>query len=274
MLIGPVPTAFQVRAPSGIMDGARFLSSSHPMPKVLLALAGVALIATVPAQAANHGRTPTAKRSPAKSVSKRAPAPEVEIVPSPSARRVADWVAASGDNRALPYAIVDKQAASLFLFDADGTPLGAAPVLVGIAIGDEASPGVGAKKLAEIGPAEKTTPAGRFLAKFGLAAGRQKVLWVDYTDSVALHAIPTDASPKERRRQRMASANPSDHRITFGCINLPPAFYTGKIQPLFRNKGGYIYVLPDTKPLEAVFPLLLAQTTVRAAPSESGAAAR
>jgi len=160
--------------------------------------------------------------------------------------------------------IVDKKGASAFLFRANGKPIAQAPVLVGIAAGDDATPGVGSKKLAEIGPAEKTTPAGRFLAKYGLAAGRQKVLWVDYAASVALHPIPKDASPKERRRQRMLSRAADDHRITFGCINVPMAFYQKSVRPLFQKKGGYVYVLPDTKPLDVVFPALRAQASLAA----------
>lgn len=170
--------------------------------------------------------------------------------------RVADWIAASGDNRSLPYIIVDKTNASLFLFDAKGKLLGEAPVLIGVAVGDDASPGIGSKNLAEIGPAEKTTPAGRFLAKYGLATGRERVLWVDYATSVALHPIPKSVRAKERRRQRMLSPTSDDNRITFGCINVPLAFYSKAVRPLFRKKGGYVYVLPDTKPLEVVFPRL------------------
>lgn len=185
--------------------------------------------------------------------------PPAEISPSVAAARVADWVAASGDNRSLPYIIVDKTSASLLLFDAKGKALGQVPVLIGVAAGDDASPGIGSKNLAEIGPAEKTTPAGRFLAKYGLAAGKEKVLWVDYATSVALHPIPKGASAKERRRQRMLSPTSDDNRITFGCINVPIAFYSKAVRPLFRKKGGYVYVLPDTKPLEVVFPRLRVQ---------------
>ncbi|WP_257557669.1 hypothetical protein [Sphingobium sp. CFD-2] len=181
---------------------------------------------------------------------------------SGEAARVADWIAASRDNGALPYIIVDKKAAVLSLYDASGKSLGHAPVLIGVAVGDEASPGIGSKNLAEIGPAEKTTPAGRFLAKFGLAAGRQKVLWVDYATSVALHPIPKGAPKRERRRERMLSPTGDDNRITFGCINLPIAFYGKNVSPLFRKKGGYVYVLPDTKPLEAVFPRLRVQAAM------------
>jgi hypothetical protein len=213
------------------------------MIKTLVALAGFAL--TVPVSAGSA-----------------APASEAETADaatrSEAATRVADWVAASGDNGGLPYIIIDKPAASLFLFDAEGKFLGRAPVLIGVALGDEATPGIGSKDLAEIGPAERTTPAGRFLAKFGMAAGRQKVLWVDYATSVALHPIPK-GSQKERRRQRMLSPDIDDNRITFGCINVPLALYNKSVRPLFQKKGGYVYVLPDTKPLEAVFPRLHVQ---------------
>ena len=188
-----------------------------------------------------------------------------ETTQSAAALRVADWVAASGDNGSLPYMIIDKKTASLFLFNGKRRPLGEAPVLIGIAAGDDATPGVGSKRLAEIGPAEKTTPAGRFLAKYGLAAGKQRVLWVDYAASVALHSIPKDAARTERRRQRMLSPTPDDNRITFGCINVPLAFYNKSVRPLFQKKGGYVYVLPDTKPLEVVFPSLRVQPFVNAA---------
>lgn len=225
------------------------------MNNVLLALA--ALMLTTTAAKDKPSSPPAAKKVERRQVQRT-------IVPSPSAAatRVIDWIAASGDNHAFPYAIVDKVNASIFLFDAKGKSLGAAPVLIGVAVGDDATPGIGAKNLAEIGPAEKTTPAGRFLAKFGLAFGKERILWVDYATSVALHPIPKTASKKERRPQRMLSPTPEDNRITFGCINVPQAFYDKSVRPLFQRKGGYVYVLPDTKPLEEVFPRLRVQAVM------------
>lgn len=254
------------------------------MIPVFLALASLVLPVPSPATA-QHAKTAAAKKAAtaakAKRKAKRAPvkAPDPELaaaqIQSDSEARVIDWVAATADNHGLPYAVVDKTDAALFLFDAKGTPLGKVPVLVGVAQGDEATPGIGSKNLAEIGPAEKTTPAGRFLAKFGYAGGHQKVLWVDYATSVALHPIPPGANKKEHRRERMLSPTPDDNRITFGCINVPSAFYAKKVQPLFQKKGGYVYVLPDTKPLEAVFPGVMLQPPrpQRAAPQASDAPA-
>lgn len=223
------------------------------------AVLAFALIAPASAGATESSKTPALPASQAKDADKQG-----EAGRSDAATRVADWIATSGDNHGLPYIIIDKAAASLILFDAKGKLLGEAPVLIGVAVGDDATPGIGSKDLAEIGPAERTTPAGRFLAKFGLAAGRQTVLWVDYATSVAIHPIPK-GSQKERRRQRMLSPAIDDNRITFGCINVPIAFYGKSIRPLFQKKGGYVYVLPDTRLLEEVFPRLYAHPFPQAA---------
>jgi len=230
------------------------------MSKALLALAGLSLALAAPAWAKQPARAVASVRHarPAAAVPARNTAAS-DIEPSSDTVRIAEWIAGSGDNNALPYAIVDKPAATVFLFDAKGNAIAAAPVLVGIAVGDDATPGIGSKNLAEIGPAEKTTPAGRFLAKFGLA-GKQKVLWVDYATSVGLHPIPATSPKSERRRERMLSPDPDEHRITFGCINVPAAFYK-RVSPLFAKKGGYVYVLPDTRAIEDVFPRLVVQET-------------
>lgn len=62
----------------------------------------------------------------------------------------------------------------------------------------------------------------------------------------------------------MLSPAPDDHRISFGRINVPAAFYK-TVRPLFLKKGGYVYGLPDTKPLETVFPRLVFQPPVGSA---------
>ena len=192
----------------------------------------------------------------AQSAETEAEAPPQAI--SDAATRVANWIAYSGDNGSLPYMIIDKNAATVFLFDAEGKSIGQAPALIGIAPGDEASPGVGSKDLSKIGPAERTTPAGRYMAKLGRAAGNQRVLWVDYYTSVALHPVVT-GNRRERRRERLLTPDAEDNRITFGCINVSPTFFTRSIRPLFQKDGGIVYVLPDTKSLEEVFPSLYVQ---------------
>ena len=174
------------------------------------------------------------------------------LATSDAVARVTRWVAAEGDNGSLPYIVIDKQAAAMLLFDGSGKLLGETPVLIGIGVGDESSPGIGGKTLGEIGPAERTTPAGRFVARLGTAVGWKSVLWVDYADSVALHAVVKDIK-KDKRPERLKSPTPDDNRITFGCINIDTAFYLKQVKPAFK-KGGLVYILPDTKPLEEVFP--------------------
>lgn len=224
--------------------------------KAASAKAGPAKKASHPTKATPAKKAATAKKASVAKAAAAEPAP----LPAPSemAARVLRWIGKTDDNGKLPYIIVDKQNASMQVFDADGKPLGRAPVLVGIATGDTSSPGVGTKKLAELGPAEKTTPAGRFVAKFGYASAHEKVLWVDYADSVAMHAVIT-GNKKERRLQRINSPTSADNRITFGCINVPTKFYAKIVRPLFLKTGGVIYVLPDTKPVEDVFPALHAE---------------
>ena len=176
----------------------------------------------------------------------RAPAP------SESVSQVASWVIQSADNNGLTFMIIDKVAAGVWVFDANGLFMGAAPALVGVTAGDDAEPGVGDRELSDIPPAQRTTPAGRFVASFGRAAGGRKVLWVDYPTAVSLHAVITH-NKKERRLERLASPTPDDNRVTYGCINVPAAFYKSTVKTLFSTAHGIVYVLPETKPLADAF---------------------
>lgn len=223
----------------------------RPAFAALTAILALALTST-PAIAAGKAK---AKPKPKPKPVVEAP---VETQPSPEAMRVLGWISKTRDNGEYPYIVIDKNAARLFLFDPEGKRLGEAPVLIGIAKGDDSSPGVGSKSLSELGPAEKTTPAGRYLSKLGYAAGGKRVLWVDYADSVALHPVVT-SNKKEHRVARLNSPEADDNRITFGCINVPATFYSQTVNPLFKGDGGIVYVLPDTKPLEDVFPALHAE---------------
>jgi hypothetical protein len=172
--------------------------------------------------------------------------------PSPEARHVADWALVSRDHRGDPFVVVDKVQARVFVFDGQGKLQGAAPALLGLAVGDASVPGIGQRRLAGIRPQERTTPAGRFEASLELSLKGEEILWVDYDGGVALHTVPAGA-PKDRRLQRLASPRASEHRITFGCINVLGAFFTGVVAPLFRGRPGVVYVLPETRPAREVF---------------------
>ena len=177
---------------------------------------------------------------------------------SPEASRLADWIVDSGDNGRLPFVIVDKQGAKVFVFSADGGLRGASSALLGQSSGDDSAPGIGTRKLADIRPEERTTPAGRFVASLGHNLHGGEILWVDYDAAISLHPVIT-SNPREHRLQRLASATPLDNRISYGCINVPAKFYYGVVSPAFRQSDGIVYILPETRPASAVFPLSPAQ---------------
>jgi hypothetical protein len=174
-------------------------------------------------------------------------------VASKDARRVADWVAVSGDNAALPFIIIDKIRAKVFVFDRTGRLRGASLALLGTARGDDTVPGIGSRKLSAIRPEERTTPAGRFVAALGHDLQRD-ILWIDYNASVSLHRVIT-GNPNDHRLQRLATTSPFDKRITYGCVNVPVKFYESVVLETFTGTGGIVYILPETKTIEDVFAM-------------------
>ena len=178
-------------------------------------------------------------------------APSTELS-SGEAARITNWVIATRDNGGNPFIVIDKAAARVFVFDAEGQMVGSAPALLGITRGDDSAPGIGDRELRNIPVQDRTTPAGRFVAKYGPAAGNSKVLWVDYASALSLHAV-VPGTKKERRLQRLNSPASDDNRITYGCINVPTKFYAKVVRPLFSDTTGVVYILPETKPLKDVF---------------------
>jgi hypothetical protein len=173
---------------------------------------------------------------------------------SHEARHVADWVVDSGDNRSMPFAIVDKTDARVFVFAANGRLRGAAPVLLGLTRGDGTVLGIGDRPLSTIRPQERTTPAGRFVAALDRNLRGKEILWVDYEDAISMHPVIT-TKPAERRLQRLATPTPLDNRISYGCINVPAKFFEKVVRPAFTGTDGIVYVLPETRMAREVFAL-------------------
>ena len=171
---------------------------------------------------------------------------------SETVTELAGWVVASRDSEGYPFAIIDKAAAQILVFGGDGRLRGAAPVLLGSAVGDHSAPGIAGLALREIPGRDRTTPAGRFVGGYGPSLDAGRVLWVDYDTAVSIHPTATGVK-KERRPERLASPTPDDNRITHGCINVAPEFYEGVVNPTFE-RGGVFYVLPETSSLEETFP--------------------
>lgn len=174
-----------------------------------------------------------------------------KITPSQEARLLADWVAHTHDNGTAKFIIVDKRNAKVYVFDAAAKLRGASPILLGAARGDDSVPGIGLKPLSEVRPEERTTPAGRFVGEPGRNLKGEDIVWVDYDAAVSMHRVRA-TNPVERRLQRLATPTIDDNRISYGCINVPVAFYEGYVKPA-STKGVIVYVLPEVKTLQQVF---------------------
>ena len=155
-----------------------------------------------------------------------------------------DWIIQSSDNQGLPFVIIDKVDARIYVFKPNGQMVGNSPALLGSAIGDHTVPGIGDKEYADMPPESRTTPAGRFVAELGTNAHGKTVVWVDYNAAVSIHPVIT-TNPKERRLQRLATPTPLDNRISYGCINLPVKFFNKIVKPTFTGTNGIVYILPE-----------------------------
>jgi hypothetical protein len=175
-----------------------------------------------------------------------------EQAASADVRYAAARVLASADNQGLPFVIVDKKDARIFVFAADGRLRGASAALLGLASGDHSVPGIGQRPLSRILPEERTTPAGRFLSQPGRNLQGEEVIWVNYHDGFAIHRLRPGHS-QAQRLQRLASSTPGDNRISLGCVVVPVAFYETVVSLLLGQHHSVVYVLPETRPVQALF---------------------
>lgn len=172
---------------------------------------------------------------------------------SDEARLVAGWVMESADHRGLPFALIDKKDARIYVFEGGGRLSGTAPALLGQAVGDDSAPNVGAHTQAgEVPMSERTTPAGRFVSKPGRNLDGEHVVWVDYAAAFAIHRLRPGAS-LHSRVARLASATPDDNRASLGCVVVPQDFYENVVQPLLGRNRAVVYVLPETRSVRDVF---------------------
>jgi hypothetical protein len=175
-------------------------------------------------------------------------------VASDDARHVADWVVSSGDNRGMPFVIIDKVQAKVFVFDRVGRLRGATLALLGKARGDDSAPGIGNEKLSSMRPEDQTTPAGRFVASLG-DYRNVPILWVDYGLALSLHRV-VRGNPGDHRLARLATTATLDKRISHGCINVPVKFFDDIVLETFNGTSGIVYILPEIKTIQDVFPAI------------------
>lgn len=171
---------------------------------------------------------------------------------SPDARQAVQWILASGDHAGLPFAVVDKRMAQLYVFTPEGRIVGAAPALLGEAPGDHTVPGVGDKPPSQVRPEERTTPAGRFVSEPGRNLNGEHVVWVDYDSGFAIHRLRPGPG-HDRRLERLVSPGPEDNRASLGCVVVSPSFYEEVVMPSLGRQRAMVYVLPETRPVSSLF---------------------
>ena len=169
--------------------------------------------------------------------------------------RFAAQAVAAGDTRGHNFAVIDKSAATVSLYNAAGKILATSPVLLGLAKGDVSVPGIGERSIPEIAEHERTTPAGRFISEPGKNLNGETVVWIDYDAAVSMHRL-RPSNPLEKRPERMATATPLDNRITYGCVNVPAEFYDRWVLPSLGKTTGVVYVLPEKQPAKKIFAFL------------------
>lgn len=165
---------------------------------------------------------------------------------------VRQWALASGDSRRQPFAVVDKKAARLYVFDADGRLLGATNALLGQAGGDHSVPGVGDGDVNKIPLSDRTTPAGRFASQPGRNLSGEAIVWFDYQAALAIHRV-RPGSTQATRMARLATGTPQDNRASLGCVVVTPEFYDAVVAPSLGRQRGVVYVLPESQPVQAFF---------------------
>lgn len=174
------------------------------------------------------------------------------VEPTPDARHMADWVVSRHDNGRMPFMVLDKRDARLYVFKPSGELIDQTPVLLGAAHGDDTYPGIGDVPIDKVKPYQRTTAAGRFVTRPGLDADHTDVVWLDYDAALAMHRVINKVK-SERRLQRLASPNPKVRRISWGCINIPIAFFDTYISPVYGKRSGVTYVIPERKSFAEVF---------------------
>ena len=147
-----------------------------------------------------------------------------------------------------PFAVVDKQAALIAVYRADGSLAGVSTALLGQDLGDTTVPGVGARtEIGRLRPGDRTTPAGRFASEPGHNRSGETVVWLDYDAALAIHRLRPGSSQTDRQH-RLDSPRSSDKRVSAGCVVVPVSFFKTVVQPHLGRGPALVEVLPERDP--------------------------
>lgn len=161
------------------------------------------------------------------------------------------WVGATKNNEGLPFVVVDKVNARVYAFTPAAQLKATAPVLLGAGTGDMmlVSPDA---PMSSMPPQKRITPAGRYPSRLVIDNHGKVVLLVDGPNLITMHVV-AKGTPTQRRAERLASVTSDDNRVSFGCINVPPAFFATVLDPDFRPAKGVVYILPEKQTAARLF---------------------
>lgn len=203
---------------------------------------------TAPTAETALAQTAYAMRPDAHAAARLTPAAAwLQVQASAAMQTLAGQVLGLADHGGRPFAIVDKQAALLAVYHADGTLAAVTRALLGRDIGDQLVPGVGERaQTGRLRPGDATTPAGRFVSSPGQNRSGEAVVWVDFAAAFAIHRLRPGADQPARAR-RLASLNPRDKRVSAGCVVVPAAFFLDVVQPVLGRRQTTVYVMPERR---------------------------
>lgn len=160
---------------------------------------------------------------------------------SDNVKDASDWILNYSNNEGKPYVIADKVNGLIYIFDKNGNIIKRTYAIFGKDSGDVLSDG------------KSITPTGIYNASVdnNVTEPFYKGTTVDFLDKgesvLAIHRVYL-AKPSEKRMERLNSKDPSDNRISHGCINVTDDVYDKIIYPQFNKAdGGMVYILPETK---------------------------
>jgi hypothetical protein len=240
---------------------AAIVAVSVPIPRhpakvmsrpLLIVLALAVSVAAAPLSAGSASAARHRHYAPAKSAQPApAPSPVIDVALSAQEQQALQIATQNGDRH---FIMIDKALGKIIVFE-DGKPVWTGSALTGRSPLDSYTAAILAlPESHKFTPQEKITPAGRFtVRRTGDSEEGAVFELVEIHGNgwyLALHHVWTGI-PSEHRMQRLASANPADKDITFGCINVSAETMHYLLAHFPKNEKPPLYVLPMDQTLTA-----------------------
>lgn len=178
---------------------------------------------------------------------------------SADVRIVADWMLRNNRHESGPFIVADKAGGEMYAFDRSGVLIAKSPALYGKTRSDSLTERQAALPISQVTNADKVTPAGLFRAKGADTVYGKGVVFAEYaTTRLTIHQVFL-GNKAEGRMARLQSGSLADHRVTFGCINVPAEFISRVVVPFFGGES-VLVVLPETQSAGSFFGIEVGET--------------